>query len=131
MDSNFAAALVKAAKTVENDARDLPPGRYTGVLRIMIAYALTKGEQYEQRIVQAACPWKLLTVALGKLNGATIRSIVEDALATDPEEASAYVKQAVEEAMRELKGSTVRTCAGKLTGQAEVFVIEKEGATGA
>ena len=129
MDSNFAAALAKAAKAVENEARDLPAGKYSGIVRFEVIYSLTKGEQYEQRIPQVACPWKLLAVALGKLNGATVRSIVEDALAGELD--TADLKEQVETAMLAIKGTTVRTCAGKLTGTASAFVIGLEGTTGA
>lgn len=37
------------------------------------------GEDYEQRIVAKADPWKLLLVALSKLNGVTMESIVKEA----------------------------------------------------
>jgi len=59
----------------------IPERNMEGIIdkTIRIRFGFTKGEDHETLSVQQAKPWRLLAVALNKLNGVTIESIVNEA----------------------------------------------------
>lgn len=96
---------------------DVTPGDYSGSVTVTVDYNLRVGEDYTQNIVGKAQPWDLLAIALSKLNGVTVESIVREALSgVDTTEVKAQAKAA----MATVKGETSTECKGKVTGKATV-----------
>ena len=84
MNEILTAAIQKIKITREQ--RDaISAGQYKGSALVCVDYDLKVGDDYEQRIVAKADPWKLLTVALSHLNDVTVDSIVREARTADPE----------------------------------------------
>lgn len=78
-------------------------------------FVAKKGEDYEQ-VVSFGVPYdKILAVALSKLNGVTIDSILKEALEGDFD--TTEVKQKAEKALAEIKGKSRRKMSGKVTLQ--------------
>jgi len=135
--------IIKAAMAAENKGRKkdqepvlrdaIAPGTYDVDATLRILGRVTVGDDYDQRIVQSMCPLRLLAVALNKLNGVSVESLVEEALSTDPKElpegvlGENEIKARVAAAMEALKGTTVKSCKGKITVKgAEVLALEAE-----
>ncbi len=96
---------------------DVTPGNYSGSVTVTVDYNLRVGEDYTQNIVGKAQPWDLLAVALSKINGVTVESIVREALeGVDTTEIKAQAKAA----MASVKAPTATDCKGKVTGKATI-----------
>jgi hypothetical protein len=81
-----------------------------------------QGEDYEQ-VINFAIPYeKLFAVALNKLNGVTIESILKEALEGDTD--TTELKERVTAAMIEIKGKGKRKCSGKVTIQNAFLDVE-------
>jgi hypothetical protein len=81
-----------------------------------------QGEDYEQ-IINFAIPYeKLFAVALNKLNGVTVESLLKEALNDEPN--TDELKERVNAAMIEIKGKGKRKCSGKVTIQNAFLNIE-------
>lgn len=93
---------------------DLSPGTYEVSSVIRIVGALKKGEDYEGKIAAKADPWKLLGLALNKLNAVSIDALVRDSLAVGDEEAEA-IKAKAQLAIEQIVAITKTTCTGKLS----------------
>ena len=78
------------------------------------------GDNYTQHIVAKADPWKLLAVAMSKLNDVTIRSIVKEAETAEVN--SEMIKIQAERAVGRLKEPTNMVCQGKTTGRVDLSV---------
>jgi len=78
------------------------------------------GDAYNQQIVAKADPWKLLAVAMSKLNNVTVRSIVKEA--EESEISSDTVKSQAEGAIVRIKAPTNSVCQGKTTGNVDLNV---------
>jgi len=100
----------------------LPAGKHEIDLTVRIQGTINKGESYNQQIVEKAEPWSLLAVALSKLNGVTVESLVKEALAGGPEVAA--IKEQANSAIKAIKGTTSTTCAGKVTAKLTVTTVE-------
>ena len=74
---------------------------------------LKKGEDFEKQVPQTAKPWLLLAVALSKLNGVTLESIVKEALSFDAKQEK-VVKAEATAALTKIKGKTVKTMSGQV-----------------
>ena len=110
------AALAKILGEAASATRDnLAVGEHTVDERVTIDVAgLVKvGEDFEQRVVGKADPWLLLGVALSKLNGVTIESIVAEAL--DGNLNGKDIKAKADAAVAAVKAPTVTACKGKVT----------------
>lgn len=90
------------------------PGTYPVDFRARIHGGIKKGEPYESKIPAAADPWKLLAVALSRLNKATVDSIVTGYFQVSDEEGQA-VKDSALAAIEKIVESTKRVCQGKVT----------------
>lgn len=109
MDNVLQLALAKAFDEPKNRPT---PGEYRVDTLVRIVGTVKVGEDYEQTVT-ASIPWqRLFEVALSKLNGVTIESIVRDAL--DSKE-SPEIKEAVQNAVSKLKAGAIRECKGKVT----------------
>jgi len=131
------------------NVKRLPVGTHTidETVMLKVSGTVTVGKDYDQRIVAKADPWKLLQVALSKLNGVTVDSLVEEATAgeldtnatkTEIEVAFGKVlsrkeKKEYQEAVKRaehagvaidtIKEGTWTTCAGKVTKKVNIQVL--------
>jgi len=80
---------------------------------IRVRFGFTKGEDHETLAVQQAKPWRLLAVALNKLNGVTIESIVNEAENLD-DEAEKLAKKDAELALAKIKSKTSKVIKGSV-----------------
>lgn len=99
-------AALKAAKS------GLKVGTYDVDMTVRVKGSVTKGEDYMGVIAQRAEPWKLLAVALNRLNGVTVESIVREAETLKDEEAD-RLKEATAAALNAIKGETKAVQNGK------------------
>ena len=119
------AEVQKAAKAILVKALDLQPGTTTFDLNFSIRGEVTKGEDYQQVIAQAACPYTLLAAALNKLNGNTadvIASLVSEVSAMNDKqrlELRTSMKGATQKVMSDLGDSSTKVCSGKTTSKIE------------
>lgn len=127
----------------------LPVGTHVidETVMLKVSGTVTVGKDYDQRIVAKADPWKLLSVALSKLNGVTVDMLVEesetgelDTNATKTEIEVAFGKvltrkekkeyaEAVKraehagEAIDKIKEGTWQECKGKVTKKVNIQVL--------
>lgn len=82
---------------------------------------LRKGDDYEAKMVAKADPWALLAVALSKLNGVTIDSLIKQTenMTVEPNK----IKKSANDAIAKLKEPTLTVCSGKTTGQVFIELI--------
>jgi len=105
--------LVKVKELIDAGEYDVDfTARFTG--------KITVGEDYGQQIVAKADPWKLLSVAMSKLNTITMASLVKDA--STAEINTKVVKDSAQHAINAIKAPTLTVCKGKTTGEIEINV---------
>ena len=101
----------------DNDAVKslVPESKMDGIVdkTIRIRFGFTKGEDHETLSVQQAKPWRLLAVALNKLNGVTIESIVNEAERLD-DDAEKLAKKEAELALAKIKSKTIKVIKGSV-----------------
>ena len=121
----FTLAASKAVDTASVKAAraDVSVGKHFVDFMVRVTGFLTVGEDYEQRLVAKADPFALLAVALSKLNGVTLDSLVREALAADPEEIK-EIKARASEAIQALKAPTMSVCLGKVTTNLDFEIIQ-------
>jgi len=150
----FALKIADIEKSMSNTIERLKVGTHEieETITLNIKGTVTVGEDYDQRIVAKADPWLLLEVALSKLNGVTIDSLVRDAAnkeldtkatklkadatlfalqtANDKKEYELAVKKATEagEAIDKIKMGTWTKCDGKVTKKLFIELVEQEQA---
>lgn len=127
MTEMVAEQIVAVAKVVKDAvAKDagsrLAAGTYPVDFSVRVTGSIKKGEDYDSEIVAKADPWMLLAVALSHLNGATVDSIVKEALAADPAMVDS-LKEKAAQAVEAVKGPTKTRCNGKITTKLEVAVV--------
>ena len=94
------------------------PGSYNGKATFSVAWGLNVGNDYEQNVVQKAPVWGLLHLALSKLNGTTLESLLKEYMSNgskitkDQEKA---MKDKAKEVIVKIKGKTKTVCFGKVT----------------
>lgn len=115
------AGIVKD-KQATDAKRSLQPGSQNVEATFHVRANLTKLADTEGVIAQKAEPWKLLAVALNRLNGVTIHSIVREAEALKDEEIEA-LKEKTAEALNTIKGNTTGRISGKTTVSVEVLEL--------
>ena len=116
----LAAAIMRLAKRsdISIAARDLEPGEHKVDETVQIRALLKKGEAYES-VVATAIPWqRLATYLLIRVNRAMVANAVEAVIKEEAD--TKELRQDVKAALEILKGRSVRNCAGKLSGQADV-----------
>ena len=126
LDAATLTLLAKSLGEAASEARaDLQPGTYDVSQQVLLTVdgQVKVGEDYEQRFVNKAKPWNLVTVLLTELNtersaagkaGIDMSALVKMAEAVDPK----LVKKAQEDAEAQaesLKAPTVKTAKGKVT----------------
>jgi hypothetical protein len=111
------ALLAKEAAAAAKAARpDLSVGAHevSEVVSLALSGEVRCGEDYDSKIVAKACPWKLLAVALSKLNGVTVDSIVAESEAIAAGDVKT-IKKSAADAIAAIKAPTEKRCAGKVT----------------
>ncbi len=118
-------ALALSKIRLPDDYRSaLEPGSYKVSATVQLDAEIRIGEDYEQRIHHAV-PWMdLLALALSKLNGVSVESLVRDfcnAQAAGEAIAPDGFKESAADALHRIKGAIPpRTCNGKVTGSTAV-----------
>jgi len=125
------ALLNKVSATAFKTAReDLEPGKHLvdTTVTINLRGCVQVGSDYEQRIVEKAKPWDLLTSALALANaqliaadlvGISMNMITEAAVGIDPLMVKKS-KAAAEKAVAARKEATLTWCRGKVTAKVAV-----------
>jgi len=115
MDALTKIAVAKAIKAADLKvaSEELEAGEHDVDVLVRVTGSLKKGEDYDQKIVAKADPWLLLAVALSHMNGATVESIVTEALNHDPEMAKS-VKKTATDAIGQVVKPTWTRCNGKV-----------------
>lgn len=117
------AKVVKAAAEKEAAAA-MTVGNHMVDFTVRVQGVVTKGAAYEAVIAQKAEPWKLLALALSKLNGVTIDAIVREAeLAVLEDEKIDGIKEQAQVAIDQIKGTTKGMCSGKVTTKLVATVL--------
>ena len=126
MESLQTLALAKVIKEkAEKEASAaMMVGEHMIDFTVRVQGSIKKGEAYEANIAQKAEPWKLLALALSKLNGMTIDAIVREAeLAVLEDEKIEGIKDAAQVAINQIKGMTKGICSGKVTTKLVATVL--------
>ena len=121
--------LVKIAthKVVKDDvyrelSAELEAGQHIVDCSVRLRGALKKGLPFRTKVPAAANPWRLLAVALSKLNAATIDTIVQESLGKGDEETAA-IKEAAEQAIQKIVAATERETSGRITEEVVLEVL--------
>ena len=123
MESKFTnEQLVAIAKLVDDKSfkaasGQLPVGPYEVDFVLRVHGTFNKGKDYEQKYVAKADPWGLLALALSKLNGVTVESLVAEHLRlkeakTDGDQ---RLKERADEAIQKVKAPTYQVANGKVS----------------
>jgi len=125
MNALTKVAISKAVREAAYSAavKEIEVGTHPLNVDVRLQGTITRGEDYEQQIVEKADPWGLLAVALSKLNGVTIESLVRE-VTGETEAKVTEIKEAAKKAMEVVKGKTMTSCNGKVTASLTVEVIE-------
>lgn len=110
----LATAKAVAEKDLKLIVKEVAPGDYPIDCVIRLRGGLKKGLPYKQRIAAAADPWKLLALALSKLNNTSIDALVRESAnlpAIGEEDLKTKAKQAIEQ----IVASTDREIEGRIT----------------
>lgn len=124
----LATGKLLGEKALKAARKQIAPGTYLTDFWLHITGGMDVGEDYVRRVPQKAKPWDLLAVALSRLNGVTVESIVREAMATDPK-LVADIKAKAEAAVVSIKGMTETVCAGRVKADLKaeaVTAIETE-----
>lgn len=122
MDTEIKIAKMATAKAVSDKelkplSESLPTGLYQIDTTVRVYGTLKKGDPYTQRLAAKADPWKLLGLALNKLNAASIDAVVREALESTNEDLGPAIKVEVDRAIRKVVADTETTIAGRVTAQ--------------
>ena len=90
---------------------EIEPGKYEVDVYVRVQGTVTVGKDYEANIVASIPALKLLAVALSKLNGVTIASLLREVGNVD----EAPVKKEAQDAVNAIKDGSKKTCKGKVT----------------
>jgi hypothetical protein len=124
--ATVATAKVHKSAAVKAASADLPVGTHTVDVLVRITGTLTRGEDFDQRIVGKADPWALAAALLSRLGPVDVAGLVRDSL-TDSKLADAVkaLKGEAAAAMAVLKGATLTRCNGKVTTKLTAEVVEE------
>lgn len=114
---------IALAKAVASKA-SLTAGEYPVDFAVLVRVSgkVTKGEDYEQTIHASADGWKIAMLALSKLNGVTIESLVRESLESDLD--TKEVVSRANAAAQTIKEATKTICSGKTTAKVNVTIEE-------
>jgi hypothetical protein len=130
LDPNEAARVAALAKAVTKARADLASDSLPDGCEVEVDFAahikgsIKKGRGSIKTYPAAACPWKLLAVALDKLAGASVASIVREAQGLTDTDIAA-LKERTAAAMAEIAAPTTRATRGAIRTSLQV-TIESE-----
>lgn len=122
--STLATSKVVKSAAAKAAAADLPVGTHAVDVLVRITGSLTRGEDYDQRIVGKADPWALAAALLSRLGPVDVAGLVRDSLSGDIADAVKTLKGEAAAAMAVLKGATLTRCNGKVTTKLTAEVVE-------
>lgn len=123
-----AISKIVSADAYKTANGELPPGEYPIEMLVKVTGKLKKGEKYEQPIHLSVDWCGLFATALSKLNGVTVESVVRDYLnAADQPIDKDGLEGRAKAAIKEIKGSAMQMCNGKLTGSVTAEVVDTFG----
>ncbi len=119
LDAAQVAAIAKAINTKElasaRAAFDAEGEDFSIDMTVRLFGSLSVGAEVETTQINKIQPLKLLLVALNKLNGATLHSIIDQALAIDDKDvAFVALKKSVSDEWSKVAGSTRQMRAGAI-----------------
>jgi len=114
--AKLATAKAVAEKELKLVIGEVAPGDYPVDVTVRIVGGLKKGAPYRQRVAAAANPWRLLGLALSKLNASSVEALVREAVeapleAVDDE----AIKQRAKDAIETMVAATEREIEGRIT----------------
>jgi hypothetical protein len=123
MDAIQKAVIARIVKDEEKKeaSKDIKPGAYKGEFMARVSYAFKRGEDFEKTIPAAAKPWKLLALALSKLNGVTVDSLVREAEAGTVEDND--IEKRANEAIAAIVADTKTKCNGQVRGTFSLDIV--------
>lgn len=90
---------------------------------IRISGTLTKGEDFEQRVVAKAQPWDIVAVALSKLNGVTVESLIRESMGMEEAKVT-EIKEQAKAAMSKIKSPTNTIMNGRISPKLTIEVVD-------
>ena len=123
MDAIQKAVVARIVKDEEKKeaSEQIKPGAYKGEFMARIAYAFKRGEDFEKAIPAKARPWKLLALALSKLNGVTVDALVRESEAGTVEEND--IEKRANEAIATIAAATMTKCNGQVRGTFSLDIV--------
>lgn len=117
-------AVHKAVKeeVYKSLSEQLEVGQHIVDCRVQLRGALKKGNPFKTKVPAAANPWRLLAVALSKLNQTSVDAVVRESLAMGEEQTTA-VKKAAEDAITRIVAATERESSGRITGEVILEIL--------
>jgi len=106
-------------KVFKDASKEFPVGEHEVDFMVRISGTIKKGEDFEQVVAQKAKPWGLLGLALSKLNGVTVGALVREFVELGEVEQE-EIKESADNAVKEIKGTVVGNCSGKVTSKLKV-----------
>ena len=120
----FPIAVSKAvnAKDLKVATEQLEEGGYNVSFVARIQGGIKRGAPFKTKVAASANPWKLLALAMGKLNANSRRKLVQESLAMD--EASVNtLKAAVTADIKEIIAATEVDSLGRITAALTLEVL--------
>ena len=118
----IAIAKLVSKGAYETASEGVKAGSYNVDFMLHVTGTVKKGEDYDQKFVAKADPWMLLAVALSKLNGVTVASIVKEA-ETAKNDMIDSIKAEASEAINQIKANVPDTKAnGKITAKLSMSI---------
>lgn len=124
--ATLATAKVHKGKAIKAASADLAVGTHDVDVLVRITGSLTRGEDFEQRIVGKADAWGLLAAALHGKDSREIAALVRESLSGNLKGEIDRLKAEAAAAMLVLKGATLTPCNGKITTKLTAEVVEVE-----
>lgn len=118
--ARLAIAKVNKPKNLGLVKKSVTAGEYDVDFTARFQGRIQVGDAYNQKIVAKADPWKLLGVALSKLNNVTVASLVKEAETSSID--GDAIKESAQGAVNQIKAPTDTICAGKTTGSVDLSV---------
>jgi Glu-tRNA(Gln) amidotransferase subunit E-like FAD-binding protein len=125
-ETKTAIGKVLKPKQVSEASSKLSSGMYEIDEIVRLTGTITKGEDYEQTVAMSVPVWKLLAVTLSKLNNETVDSIVRKADEISDEQEK-EIKEKAQEALTKIKGKAKKVCAGKVTTDLAIEIVQSVG----
>lgn len=113
-EQRIALAKLISDKEFKAASANVSPGDHAVDFLLRVSGQFTKGADYDQRISAKADAWGLLALALSKLNGVTVESLVREWVGFAPENANEIKAQATK-ALGKIKADTYTSCTGKVS----------------